>query len=837
MDALERLRDHGADAEQPRTLRRPVARGSRAVFLAGEHHERHAVPLVAHGGVVDRHLLARRIMDGDAALDALHHLVLDADVGEGAAHHHLVIAAPRPVGVEVGARNAVFGEVAPGRAVGLDGPGRRDVVGGDRIEEQPEDAGVDHVLHRLRRQRHSVEVRRVLDIGGGLVPGVGHAAGDLDPAPRGVAPEHVLVAGGERLAGDVGAHRLRHVLAGRPDVLQEHRLALAVVAQRLGGEIDVDRPGERIGHHQRRRGEVVGAHVRVHPALEVAVAGEHRHRDEVVPAHRFGDRIRQRPGVADAGGAAVTDEIEAELVELLLEAGRLQVFGDDLASGRKRRLDPRLRLQAEPVGVARQKARRHHHRRVGGVGAGSDRGDHHVAVAEIEVGAFDRIAAGGEIVLAELVGHHPGEARRGGRQRHPVLRALRAGERGLDRRKVEVERIGEHRLGRELRAEHALRLRIGLDQRHLRGGPPGGLEVGERFGRDGEEPAGRAVFGGHVGDGRHVLKRQAGKAGTEELDKLPHHALPAQHLGDGEHEVGGGGALRQRAGEADADDLRDQHGDRLPQHRRLGLDAADAPAQHGEAVHHGGVAVGADEGVGEGEFDGLALHLLLLRPDGAGEIFEVDLMADAGARRHHTEIVERALAPLQERVALAVAVVFELHVLAEGIRLAEVVHHHRMVDHQIDRRQRVDLPRVALQRLHGVAHGGEIDHGGNAGEVLHQHARRAEGDFALGLAAGGEEGGDALDVGPGHRPAVLVAQQVFQQHLERNRKPGNACKAVLLRRLEAEVGVILRSHLERLAALETVERWHRVLRIPLSGDHAGWQNGAAAAHPPPVGLI
>ena len=43
--------------------------------------------------------------------------------------------------------------------------------------------------------------------------------------------------------------------------------------------------------------------------------------------------------------------------------------------------------------------------------------------------------------------------------------------------------------------------------------------------------------------------------------------------------------------------LGDQHRNRLAQHRGLGLDPADAPAKHGRAVDHGGVAVGADKGV------------------------------------------------------------------------------------------------------------------------------------------------------------------------------------------------------------------------------------------------
>ena len=57
--------------------------------------------LVAHRGVVDRHLLAGRLVQGPAAFDALQHLVLDADVGEGAAHHDLVVAAAGAVAVEV----------------------------------------------------------------------------------------------------------------------------------------------------------------------------------------------------------------------------------------------------------------------------------------------------------------------------------------------------------------------------------------------------------------------------------------------------------------------------------------------------------------------------------------------------------------------------------------------------------------------------------------------------------------------------------------------------------------------------------------------------------------
>jgi hypothetical protein len=76
---------------------------------------------------------------------------------------------------------------------------------------------------------------------------------------------------------------------------------------------------------------------------------------------------------------------------------------------------------------------------------------------------------------------------------------------------------------------------------------------------------------------RSASGRLASRA--EELHQLAHHAALAQHLGDAQHEVGGGGRPREPAGEAEAHHLRHQHADRLAEHRRLGLDAADAPAR------------------------------------------------------------------------------------------------------------------------------------------------------------------------------------------------------------------------------------------------------------------
>src|SRR5690606_33074585 len=101
VDALEALGDDRLDAKHPGALGRPVAARAHAVVLAGEHHERDLLGLVLLAGLEDRRLLPGGHVDGDAALDARDHQVLQPDVGEGAAHHDAVVAAAAAVAVEV----------------------------------------------------------------------------------------------------------------------------------------------------------------------------------------------------------------------------------------------------------------------------------------------------------------------------------------------------------------------------------------------------------------------------------------------------------------------------------------------------------------------------------------------------------------------------------------------------------------------------------------------------------------------------------------------------------------------------------------------------------------
>ena len=93
-------------------------------------------------------------------------------------------------------------------------------------------------------------------------------------------------------------------------------------------------------------------------------------------------------------------------------------------------------------------------------------------------------------------------------------------------------------------------------------------------------------------------------------------------------------------------------------------------------------------------------------------------MDDAGVGRDDGEVAESGLAPAEERVSLFVALEFEEGIHVEGAGGAEFVDLDGMIDYEFDGLQRIDQRGVAAEVLHGVAHGGEIDDAGDAGEIL-----------------------------------------------------------------------------------------------------------------------
>src|ERR1041385_3659313 len=75
--------------------------------------------------------------------------------------------------------------------------------------------------------------------------------------------------------------------------------------------------------------------------LEVAISREDRRGDQVVLLDRLGDRLGERPAVADAGGAGVAAAVDAELLEVGHQPGAFEVRGHRPRAGRHAGLDPR----------------------------------------------------------------------------------------------------------------------------------------------------------------------------------------------------------------------------------------------------------------------------------------------------------------------------------------------------------------------------------------------------------------------------------------------------------------------------------------------------------------
>ena len=114
------------------------------------------------------------------------------------------------------------------------------------VTESPSSARVHHV----------VEVGRFLDVSGGLVPLVDAAGGNRQALPVLVAIEDVGVFVLEHAAVDGGAHGGGDLFIGGPDVAQEYGLAGGVMAEGIGGQVDIHGAGQGIGHDEGRRSQM-----------------------------------------------------------------------------------------------------------------------------------------------------------------------------------------------------------------------------------------------------------------------------------------------------------------------------------------------------------------------------------------------------------------------------------------------------------------------------------------------------------------------------------------------------------------------------------------------------
>ena len=170
----------------------------------------------------------------------------------------------------------------------------------------------------------------------------------------------------------------------------------------------------------------------------------------------------------------------------------------------------------------------------------------------------------------------------------------------------------------------------------------------------------------------------------------------------------------------------------------------------------------------------------LIRHDATSEVLEVHLVNDAGAGRHHLEVVKGCLSPTQELVTLTVALVLKSSVALKSVSTAKDVDDDRVVDNEFRGRQRIDDGGVAAKFTNRLPHCREVDHARHTGEVLHDDPGWGELNLRLGLGLGVPRG-ERPDVIGGDVLAVLGAQQRFCEDLERVREllqPRNGIQAI-----------------------------------------------------------
>ena len=668
------------------------------------------------------------------------------------------------------------------------------MIGGHAVAQDGENTSAVDVGEGRRIFGHVFEVGRQLDVGGVGVPLVKIAFRNLHRFPARIPFENFAVFLAVLIGVDGRADGGFDFLRSRPNFAEINGFSGGVVANGFAGEIEIHAAGEGVSDHEWRGCEVVGANERMNASFEVAIAAEDRDGHHVVFLDGGADGVRERTTVADASGAAVADEVEIQFFEIGHQAGGLEVIGDDFGARSEAGFHPGLYVQTAFNGLFGEQTSTEHQRGVGGVGATGDGRDHDGTAGELESisvifdghflgrGTFDDFGEGGFGVL----------------QGDAILGALGTGDGGLDGSKIEFEFVAELWVGSGVVAEESLLLALGFDKRNLFVSARGETKIGEGFVVDGEEAHGGAVFGSHVGDGGAVWDAQAGEPGAVELDKFADDTFLAEHFGDGEDEVGSCGAFRKASVKFETDDLGNQHGKWLAEHGGFRFNSTDAPAEYAESIDHGGVGVGANEGIGVG-FELVAVGH---GANHAGKILDVDLMADAGVWRNDFEIAEGVLSPAEELVALDVALKFELGVEAEGIEFTEAVDLDGVVDDEFGGKERIDALGIAAEFLHGFAHGGEVDDGRNAGEVLQEHAGGHESSFFL-RAVGSPLGEGANIVGM-DEAAVFAAEEIFEKDTKRKGKSGDGAQTLLFQFFEAIDFEGLRTHVQSVARLEGI---------------------------------
>ena len=189
------------------------------------------------------------------------------------------------------------------------------------------------IFQRAGISRHVVKKRRVIDVSGLRIPGVEIAFRDRQRFPVFIAGVHVGIFFSEHVAGNGRAHGGFHFRRCGPNIAQVNGLSGFVVAERLVHDVEIHTARQCVGHHQRRRRQIIRAAQRIDAAFEIAIAAQHGNGEKIVSLDRLADGLGKRAAVADACGAAVAHQIEMQRIQVGPQAGFFDVVSDNFRAG------------------------------------------------------------------------------------------------------------------------------------------------------------------------------------------------------------------------------------------------------------------------------------------------------------------------------------------------------------------------------------------------------------------------------------------------------------------------------------------------------------------------
>ena len=188
------------------------------------------------------------------------------------------------------------------------------MVRGDRVAQQCQDASARDVCDRLRVTLQCVEVGSLAHVGARAVPREDVPFGCGEALPTVVSFENIPISAGEHLCVDGCVNGRLNLIRARPDICQIDRSSILRRPQRLSCDVEIHRPRDRVGDHQRRGCEVVHLDVGVDTSFEITISTQDRRDRQIGFVDGRAYLGNQRPGIADTRRAAVTHDVEAKLL-------------------------------------------------------------------------------------------------------------------------------------------------------------------------------------------------------------------------------------------------------------------------------------------------------------------------------------------------------------------------------------------------------------------------------------------------------------------------------------------------------------------------------------------